>query len=58
MNRCRKPCTDTLTIPLDPRTAARLAKLSAICDDEPEVLAASLLHDVLLEDEIAHCTVH
>jgi len=52
MNRL-KPAK-TLTVPLDPQTAFRLAKLSAICNDEPEVLAASLLHDILLEDEQCH----
>jgi hypothetical protein len=43
-----------ISIPLDPRTAARLANLSDECHADPVQVAASLLHDVLADDEQAN----
>ena len=44
----------TITVPLDAATAARLHRLSVICEDEPEMLAASLLREILEDDAQAH----
>ncbi len=43
-----------ITIELDGDTAARLERLSAACRDGEESVAASLLHDILKEDEDCH----
>jgi hypothetical protein len=43
-----------ISIPLDPLTAARLRNLSDVCHVDPIGVAASLLHDVLAEDDEAH----
>jgi hypothetical protein len=43
-----------ISIPLDPLTAARLRNLSDVCHADPIGVAASLLHDVLAEDDEAH----
>jgi hypothetical protein len=43
-----------ISIPLDAETAARLAHLSDECHADPVSVAASLLHDVLADDEAAH----
>lgn len=43
-----------ISIPLDPRTAARLRNLSDVCHADPVSVATSLLHDVLADDEAAH----
>lgn len=43
-----------LSIPLDAKTAERLAHLSDVCHNDPVRVAASLLHDVLADDEQAH----
>ena len=51
--RCREKIF-AITVPLDAATAERLARLSAVCDDAPEVLAASLLRDILEDDAEAH----
>lgn len=40
-----------ISIPLDAETAARLLNLSNFCQAEPVSVAASLLHDVLKDDE-------
>lgn len=41
-------------IPLDHETVARLMHLSEICHGDPRQVAASLIHDVLKDDEQAH----
>jgi hypothetical protein len=48
-----KPDDDSelLPISLDAATVARLARLSRACGAHPAALAASLLHDILLDDE-------
>lgn len=43
-----------MTIPLSTRTAERLLSLSNDCHASPDTVAASLLHDVLADDEAAH----
>lgn len=43
-----------MTIPLSSRTAERLRNLSNDCHAAPDTVAASLLHDVLADDEAAH----
>jgi hypothetical protein len=43
-----------ITLLLDAKTAARLIRLSDLCDDDLEVIAASILHDVMEDDEAAH----
>lgn len=43
-----------ITVPLDSRTAARLENLSDVCHAAPIDVAASLLHDILKDDEAAH----
>ena len=43
-----------LSIPLDAKTAERLANLSDVCHNDPVRVAASLLHDVLADDEQTH----
>ncbi len=43
-----------MTIPLSGRTAERLMNLSNECHTQPQKVAASLLHDVLADDEAAH----
>ena len=56
--RRKKPWTETvLPVPLDAETEARLFRLSVICRDDPVSLAANLLHDILLDDELAHVTL-
>jgi hypothetical protein len=54
-----RPTDDTenivwISVPLDGETAARLLNLSDVCHAEPVSVAASLLHDILKDDEIAH----
>jgi hypothetical protein len=41
-----------IPIPLSPETARRLQALSDICHADPVKVAASLLHDLLKEDEL------
>jgi hypothetical protein len=41
-----------ISIPLDPQTAARLRNLSDACHAAPTNVAASLLHDILADDEV------
>jgi hypothetical protein len=41
-------------IPLSGETAERLRSLSDACHDDPANVAASLLHDVLKDDEDSH----
>ena len=43
-----------ISVPLDAKTAARLQNLSNFCREEPISVAASLLHDILKDDEEAH----
>lgn len=43
-----------IRVPLDAITAARLAHLAQIVEAEPISIAASLLHDILKDDESAH----
>lgn len=46
-----------IKISLDGETARRLANLSNICHADPNKVAASLLHDVLADDEEANIPV-
>jgi hypothetical protein len=41
-------------IPLDGATVERLMALSAVCRQDPKKVAASLLHDILKDDQDAH----
>lgn len=43
-----------LRLPLDAETARRLASLADVCHAAPESVAASLLHDILQDDDEAH----
>lgn len=43
-----------ITVPLDPRTAARLQNVSDECFADRAQIAASILHDVLEDDEDHH----
>lgn len=43
-----------VSVPLDAETAERLRALSDICHADEKSVAASLLHDVLKDDEEAH----
>jgi hypothetical protein len=43
-----------IRVPIDAITAARLAHLARIVEAEPISIAASLLHDILKDDESAH----
>ena len=43
-----------ISIPLDGETAARLQSLSDVCHAAPTNVAASLLHDILKDDEETH----
>jgi len=43
-----------ISIPLDAATAERLENLSDVCHNDPVRVAASLLHDVLADDEETH----
>lgn len=43
-----------VSVPLDAATAARLENLADICHAPKTAVAASLLHDVLADDEQAH----
>ena len=43
-----------VTVPLDAETAERLRHLSDICHADEKSVAASLLHDILKDDEEAH----
>jgi predicted transcriptional regulator len=43
-----------LSIPLSAETRERLRHLADICHADPVQVAASLLHDVLKDDEVAH----
>ena len=46
-----------ISIPLDGVTAARLQNLSDVCHAAPINVAASLLHDILKDDEEANLPV-
>lgn len=43
-----------LRVPLDPCTVARLHNLADIVRADPVSVAASLLHDILKDDDLAH----
>lgn len=43
-----------ISIPLDGETAARLQSLSDVCHATPTRIAASLLYDILKDDEEAN----
>lgn len=43
-----------LRVPLNAETVARLHRLSIVCRAESTAVAASLLHDVLMDDALAH----
>jgi hypothetical protein len=43
-----------IRIPLDGETAERLQNLSDICQSDASRVAASLLHDILKDDDDAH----
>ena len=43
-----------LVLPIDAETTTRLLRLAAVCGSDPVALAASLLHDILLDDDLAH----
>jgi bacterioferritin (cytochrome b1) len=43
-----------IRVPLDSATAVRLQNLSDVCHAAPDNVAASLLRDILAEDEDAH----
>lgn len=47
-----------LSIPLSRRTAERLANLADVCHADHRSVAASLLHDILQDDEEAHVLEH
>jgi hypothetical protein len=55
-------CMDTnntiLLVPLDAETEARLRRLSAVCKDDMAHIAASLLHDLLEDDEFYNESRH
>jgi hypothetical protein len=57
-SRKRSERPKLLTVPLDEDTDARLRRLAVICGDEPVILAAALLRDILLEDELMHVTLN
>ena len=46
--------TELLPISLDGVTVARLCRLARACGDHPAKIAASLLHDLLADDEAAN----
>ncbi len=46
-----------ISIPLDGETAARLQNLSDECRAAPTTVAASLLHDMLKDDEEANLPI-
>lgn len=43
-----------ISIPVDAETYRRLTSLADICHADPKKVAASLLHDILKDDEEAH----
>lgn len=43
-----------LPVPLSGETLRRLTKLADICHADPKAVAASLLNDILKDDEDAH----
>lgn len=43
-----------IKVPLDGKTAKRLMNLSDVCHNQAERIAASLLHDILKDDEEMH----
>lgn len=54
----KEPIRDgVIVVPLDAETIERLKMLAAICGDNPISVAASLLHDILEDDFLAHQTV-
>lgn len=47
------PLTE-FSVLLDDQTVARLMRLSEMCHTPPRVVLASIIHDVLKDDEDAH----
>lgn len=45
---------ELVPIPMGKGTRARLRRLAEVCGERPGVLAAKLMFDLLLDDEIAH----
>lgn len=43
-----------ISIPVDAETLRRLASLADMCHADLKAVAASILHDVLADDEAAH----
>lgn len=43
--------TITIEVEIDDETEARLLRLSRVCGDLPGKIAASLLHDILADDQ-------
>jgi hypothetical protein len=43
-----------ISIPVDAETFRRLTTIADMCHADPKTVAASLLHDVLADDEAAH----
>jgi len=46
--------TTLITIPVDGETLRRLVKIADMSHAAPKAVAASLLHDILKDDEDAH----
>lgn len=53
--RCRDGSI-VLHVPLDDETVARLMNVADMSHAAPEVVAASIIHDVLYDDEQAHAS--
>lgn len=49
-----KDRTVWISVPLDVETVERLRNLSDACHADPDSVAASLLHDILKDDEECH----
>lgn len=49
--------TTTFRVELDDETAVRLTKLAAFVGGDPACIIASMMHDILLEDEMEHANV-
>lgn len=54
MNDDRNKVVRIITIPLDDETLERLGRFSRDVRKPPAIAAASLLRDLLLDDELAH----
>lgn len=47
-----------LLVHLDAGTVARLVRLSEVCHDDPALIAASLIRDILEDDELMHRSIN